>query len=85
MREIQWKAPLQEKGFEPLASLMSETRDITKSLAREKLCTTPKEPTCIPIVQEFYAALKEADMNRKWDMPWRRKIVRGKEVSISPL
>ncbi|MFQ6645170.1 hypothetical protein Gotur_020469 [Gossypium turneri] len=80
----QSKIPLQERGFKSINALKSKTHKLIQYHRWEKFSTTLTKSVYLPIVQEFYSALKEVDTSRPIEVPWMMFFARGKEMTISP-
>ncbi|MBA0812614.1 hypothetical protein Gohar_026566 [Gossypium harknessii] len=80
----QSKILLQERGFKSINALKSKTHKLIQYHRWEKFSTTLTKSVYLPIVQEFYSALKEVDTSRPIEVPWMMFFARGKEMTISP-
>ncbi|MBA0585656.1 hypothetical protein Gorai_016424 [Gossypium raimondii] len=82
--KLQGKTFIQEKGFQPLMILCKEIWSIVRYHRWERFCLIPKENVVIPIVQEFYVALRDEETKRPHSVRWESVTVWGKDVSFTP-
>ncbi|MBA0798047.1 hypothetical protein Gohar_008684 [Gossypium harknessii] len=82
--KLQGKTFIQEKGFQPLMILCKEIWSIVQYHRWERFCLIPKENVVIPIVQEFYIALRDEETRRPHSVRWEMVTVWGKDVSFTP-
>ncbi|MBA0681881.1 hypothetical protein Goari_023653 [Gossypium aridum] len=82
--KLQGKTFIQEKGFLPLMILCKEIWSIVWYHRWEPFCLIPKENVVIPIVQEFYVALRDEETRRPHSVRWEMVTVWGKDVSFTP-
>ncbi|MBA0696377.1 hypothetical protein Goari_002931 [Gossypium aridum] len=55
---------IEEQGFDPLMRNYKRIWEIATEREWTNFCLPPEEPKIIPIVQEFYVALKEREVTR---------------------
>ncbi|MBA0717480.1 hypothetical protein Golax_005294 [Gossypium laxum] len=81
--ELQDKTFVQERGFKPSMVLSNEIWSLVRHHRWEHFCTIPKENDVIPLVQEFYAAIRDEETRRPHGVMCKIVMVRGMDVPFS--
>ncbi|KAK5771871.1 hypothetical protein PVK06_048125 [Gossypium arboreum] len=78
--ELQGKTFIQERGFDLLIVLSKEIWPLVRYHRWEHYWMFPKKNVVVPIVQDFYASLRDHKSRNTEGCMWDMVLVRGKKV-----
>ncbi|KAH1097621.1 hypothetical protein J1N35_014542, partial [Gossypium stocksii] len=74
--ELRGKTFIQERGFEPSMVFCKEIRPLVQYHRWEHFCVTPNKNVVLPIIQEFYVALRDQKARRPYKAIWEIVTIR---------